>query len=77
MNINEPITNDKLVDIMKRLKQNNATKEDFFEELFKAKFLCPIKMELKDELQKGNKIDLDEGTVTSNYLNRNLHIGVL
>lgn len=65
MNINEAITNEKLVDVMRRLKQNSANQEGFFKEVYEAKFLCPVNMELKDTFHNGNKIVTGEGTSIS------------
>lgn len=63
MDINEPITNKLLVDIMKKVKQNKVTMEIFWKEIFKAKFLCPIDMELGSTSQKEKqKIVLGEET---------------
>ena len=41
MNINEPISNPKLVSAIEGLSNNNATQQKFFEELAQAKLLCP------------------------------------
>lgn len=38
MNINEPISNPKLVSAIEGLSNNNATQQKFFEELAQAKF---------------------------------------
>ena len=39
MNINEPISNPKLVSAIEGLSNNNATQQKFFEELAQAKIL--------------------------------------
>ena len=39
MNINEPISNPKLVSAIEGLSNNNATQQKFFEELAQAKFI--------------------------------------
>ncbi len=63
MDINKPITNPNLVNVIKEIKQGNKKEELFWEEIFKAKFLCPINMEIGKTSQKENhKIVLGEGT---------------
>lgn len=63
MDINKPITNPNLVDAIKEMKQGNKEEELFWEEIFKAMFLCPINMEIGKTTQKENhKIVLGEGT---------------
>ncbi len=42
MDINKPITNPNLVNVIKEIKRGNKE-----EELFKAKFLCPYKDSVK------------------------------
>ena len=41
MDINKPNTNPNLVNVIKAIKQGNKKEELFWEEIFKAKFLCP------------------------------------
>lgn len=63
MDINKPITNPNLVNVIKEIKQGNKEEELFWKEIFKAKFLCPIIMEIGKTMQKENyKIVLGEGT---------------
>lgn len=63
MDINKPITNANLVNVIKAIKKGNNKEELFWKEIFKAKFLCPINMEIGKTTQKGNhKIVLGEGT---------------
>lgn len=63
MDINKPITNPDLVNVIKEMKQGNKKEELFWEEMFKAKFLCPINMKIGKTTQKENhKIVLGEGT---------------
>ena len=63
MDINKPITNPNLVNVIKEIKQGNKEGELFWEEIFKAKFLCPIKMEIGKTTQKEkHQIVLEEET---------------
>lgn len=63
MDINKPITNPNLVNVIKEIKQGNKKEELFWEEIFKGKFLCPINMEIGETTQKENEqIVLGEGT---------------
>lgn len=63
MDINKPITNPNLVNVIKEMKQGNKEEELFWEEIFKAKFLCPINMKIGKTTQKENhKIVLGEET---------------
>ncbi len=63
MDINKPITNPDLVNVIKGIKQGSKEEELFWEEIFKAKFLCPIKMEIGKTTQKDkHQIVLGEGT---------------
>lgn len=63
MDINKPITNPNLVNIIKEIRQGNKEEKLFWEEIFKAKFLCPINMKIGKTTQKGNhQIVLGEGT---------------
>ena len=48
MNINEPISNPKLVSAIEGLSNNNATQQKFFEELAQAKLLCPADIQLQN-----------------------------
>ena len=41
MNINEPISNPKLVNAIDGLSNDNATHQIFFEEFAQAKLICP------------------------------------
>lgn len=52
MNINKPITNPNLVNVIKEIKRGNEKEELFWKEIFKARFLCPIIMEM-GEIAKG------------------------
>ena len=63
MDINKPITNPDLVNVIKEIKKGNKEEELFWEEIFKAKFLCPINMKMGKTTHKENdKIVLGEGT---------------
>lgn len=63
MDINKPITNPNLVNVIKEIKQGNKEEELFWDEIFKAKFLCPINMQIGKIKQKENhKIVLGEDT---------------
>ena len=63
MDINEPITNPDLMNVIREVKRGNKEEELFWEEIFKAKFLCPINMEINKSTQNENhKIVLGEGT---------------
>ena len=66
MNINNPIENPKLVQCMHDMKIDESKEGMFFDELSKAKFLCPAVLDIKssDESQDG-KIVLGEGTTIS------------
>lgn len=62
MNINKPISNPNLVNIISEMKQGKKKEELFWEEIFRAKFLCPINANLRKESQKKHrKIVLEEG----------------
>jgi hypothetical protein len=75
MDVNKFITNQKLVEIMKEIKNNDSKEMEFLDELLKAKFLCPIIKELKPTSKNGSgKIILNEGT-TINLLGLSLKIG--
>ena len=65
MNINEPITNIKLVEIMKKLKNDNIHQEEFFNELSDAKLLCPVNMEVKNKTTNGDATISGEGSSIS------------
>lgn len=63
MDINKPISNPELLNLIKGIKHNKADENLFWQELFKAKFLCPVKMEIKNTIPKKNeKIVLEEKT---------------
>lgn len=63
MDINTPITNEILVDIIRKVKQNEVGEELFWEEIFKAKFLCPVKMNIGEKVQsEDNEIVLEQGS---------------
>lgn len=63
MDINKPITNPNLVNVIKEIKRGNKKEKLFWEEMFKAKFLCPIDMELEKTSKKENqKIILEKET---------------
>lgn len=54
MNVNKPITNPQLLNAIEEMIKDNSKEQLFINELFKAKFLCPAHLELKNS-QKGNK----------------------
>lgn len=56
MNINEPISNPKLVNAIEGLSNNNATQQKFFEEFAQAKLLCPADIQLQNSTRDGNEI---------------------
>ncbi|MBB6716807.1 enhanced serine sensitivity protein SseB [Clostridium gasigenes] len=63
MDVNKPITNQKLVDIMQKMKNDNSKEMEFLDELLKAKFLCPDIMKLgANSKNNSGKIVLNEGT---------------
>lgn len=63
MDINKPIANPDLVNVIKGIKQGNKEEELFWKEIFKSKFLCPINMEIGKTTQKeSDEIVLEEGT---------------
>ncbi len=51
MDINQPVENPELLDVMNQLRQGKSSEEVFFSELFQAKFLCPAQVELKDAVK--------------------------
>lgn len=66
MDANKPITNPDLVDVIKEIKRGNKKEDFFWKEIFKAKFLCPINMELGKTSKKENqKIVLEKETSIS------------
>ncbi|MDD8048713.1 MAG: enhanced serine sensitivity protein SseB [Thomasclavelia sp.] len=65
MNINEPISNPVLIDIIEKLKNNSETQQAFFEELAKSKLLCPADIQLHNSSRDGNKIVVGEETLIS------------
>ena len=56
MDINKPITNPNLVNIIKEIKKGNKEEELFWEEFFKAKFVCLV----NDEPNPKNPTRFDE-----------------
>ncbi len=42
MDIDKAITNPNLVNVIKEMKQGNTEEKLFWEEIFKARFLCPV-----------------------------------
>ena len=64
MNINEPISNPKLVSAIEGLSNNNATQQKFFEELAQAK-LCPADIQLQNSTRDGKEIVVGEGSSIS------------
>lgn len=65
MNINEPISNPKLVSAIEGLSNNNATQQKFFEELAQAKLLCPADIQLQNSTRDGKEIVVGEGSSIS------------
>lgn len=65
MNINEPISNPKLVNAIEGLSNNNATQQKFFEEFAQAKLLCPADIQLQNSTRDGNEIVVGEGSSIS------------
>ncbi len=51
MDINKPIANPNLVNVIREIKQGNIKEESFWKEILKAKFLCPINMGTGKTLQ--------------------------
>lgn len=66
MDINKPITNQGLLKAIRVMKKDRNQEQVFFDELSKAKFLCPAVLDIKssDKHQDG-KIVLGEGTTIS------------
>jgi len=50
VDINKPITNPQLLRAIEVMKEDNTKEQVFFDELFKAKFLCPAKVDLKNSM---------------------------
>jgi len=65
MNINEPVSNPKLVDAMEGLSNNNAAQRKFFEEFAQARLLCPADIQLRNSSGDGNEIVVGEGSSIS------------
>ena len=66
MDVNEPITNPALLKAIEDLSIDNSTEPEFIEELQKAQFLCPVKMDLKDEeIGENGEITLGKDTTIS------------
>lgn len=65
MNINEPISNPKLVNAIDGLSNDNVTQQKFFEEFAQAKLLCPADIQLQNSSRDGNEIVVGEGTSIS------------
>ncbi|MDD3139991.1 MAG: enhanced serine sensitivity protein SseB [Lachnospiraceae bacterium] len=66
MDINKPITNPKLLNAIIEMKKDNNKEQFFINELFKAKFLCPARVEMKNSA-KGDRgqITVGEGSAIS------------
>lgn len=66
MDINKPITNPRLLNAIEEMKKDNSKEQFFVNELFKANFLCPAKIELKNS-EKGSKgqVTIGEGSTIS------------
>lgn len=64
MDINKPIANPNLVNVIREIKQGNINEESFWKEILKAKFLCPINMGTGKTLQQEN-YKIVSGEVTS------------
>lgn len=63
MDINKPITNPDLVNVIKEIKQGYKKEELFWKEMFEAKFLCPVNMKFGSTSRKENqKIVVGEGS---------------
>lgn len=61
MDLNIPIANPNLVNIIKDIKQGKNIEVLFWKEIYKAKFLCPVNMDnLKVTNKKNNEVRLDE-----------------
>lgn len=60
MDINKPITNPKLLNAIEEMRKDNKKEQFFINELYKANFLCPAKVELKNSV-KGDKGQLTVG----------------
>lgn len=66
MDINQPVENPELLDVMNQLRQGKGSEEVFFSELFQAKFLCPAQVELKGAVkEKRGKVSVGEGSTIS------------
>ena len=64
MDINKPITNPNLVNTIKEIRRGHKKEGLFWEEIFKAKFLCPINVEIGETSQREKqKIVLGEETI--------------
>lgn len=65
MNINEPISNPKLLNAINGLSNSNLTQQKFFDEFAKAKLLCPADIQLQNSSRDGNEIVVGEGSSIS------------
>ena len=66
MDINKPITNPEFVNVMRQINQGNHCEELFWKEIFKARFLCPVNMEIGKTTQNNeHQIVLEEETSAS------------
>lgn len=66
MDINKPITNPKLLDAIEKMRKDSNKEQLFINELFKAKFLCPAKVELNNSEKADNgQITIGEGSTIS------------
>lgn len=65
MDINKPITNPKLLNAIEEMRKDNKKERFFINELLKAKFLCPAKVELKNSVkdEKGQLIVGEGSTI--------------
>lgn len=63
MNQNEPITNPTLLAAMELLKHesNDENMEFFMEELVKASFVCPVKVDPVPEVREDGSFDMPKG----------------
>lgn len=55
MDINKPITNPKLLEIIREMKQGAQKEEFFWEEIYKSNFLCPINIKEGNQKNVLNK----------------------
>ena len=63
MDINKPVTNPELVNVIRGLRRGENSESEFWTAVFRARFLCPVNMNLgKTSQKRDQKTELGEGT---------------